>query len=87
MYGLGMATVGLFICITWHLTMHRIKHELKYNHKILDYELASIEDYTIKGRIDKSLYRKVLRSLEKPNGLQKYLPKKNKQGSGRGEKG
>ena len=33
------------------------------NEKLLDYELVSIEDYTIKGRIPRRLYRRVVNQM------------------------
>lgn len=86
LYGLGSATIGLFICILWNSTMDRIRNELKFHNKILSYEKASVEDYTVRGHINKSLYRKVLRSCKEPDGLAKYLPNKN-QGLATGKTG
>ena len=62
--GLGVATFGVFMCIFFRFTMTRVKNELQIQDKKLDFDLVSIEDYTISGKIDKTFYCKVLRLTE-----------------------
>ena len=62
--GLSVATFGVFMCIFFRFTMTRVKNELQIQDKKLDFDLVSIEDYTISGKIDKTFYRKVLRLTE-----------------------
>lgn len=61
--GLGLASLGIYMCIFFRFTMTRVQNELKIAAKALDLDLVSIEDYTISGKIDKAFYQKALRYL------------------------
>ena len=54
--GLGLASLGIYMCIFFRFTMTRVQNELKIAAKALDLDLVSIEDYTISGKIDKAFY-------------------------------
>ena len=42
----------------------RMESELRIDDKILDYELISVDDYTITGTIDERFYRDVVLSTQ-----------------------
>lgn len=52
------------MCIYFRFTITRIYNDLKYEEKILDLELVSVEDYTITGIIPGDLYELILRQTE-----------------------
>ena len=52
------------MCIYFRFTITRIYNDLKYEEKILDLELVSVEDYTITGIIPSDLYELILRQTE-----------------------
>lgn len=54
--GLLVATIGVFMCIYYTFTMRRIEQEHKINSMLLDYDLVSIEDYSIRGKVKKGFY-------------------------------
>ena len=54
--GLLCATVGVFMCIYYTFTLEKIDNELRIDSKLLDYDLVSIEDCSVRGGISKSLY-------------------------------
>lgn len=58
--GLMCSTIGLMMCIFYRLTISRIKADMNIEEKILDYELVSIEDYSVYGHISPELYRNVV---------------------------
>ena len=48
--------IGLFMCIYFRFTMLHIDSRINLDEKLFDYELISIEDYSVRGRISKALY-------------------------------
>lgn len=54
--GLMCATIGLFMCIYYQFTITKIANTMKIESKLLDYELVSIEDYSVWGRISPEFY-------------------------------
>lgn len=60
--GVFVTVIGLTICIIFHLMITRMESELRIDDKILDYELISVDDYTITGTIDERFYHDVVLS-------------------------
>ena len=59
-WGLACSSIGLFICLFFRFTITEIETLNAIDSKLLDYELVSIEDYSVKGRISKDFYNYVL---------------------------
>ena len=59
-WGLVCSTIGLLMCVVFRLTMSYIGTLNKINSKLFEYERVSIEDFTVTGRIDPNLYRRVV---------------------------
>ena len=62
--GLLVATIGVFMCIYYTFTMRRIEQEHKINSMLLDYDLVSIEDYSIRGKVKKGFYEQAMKETE-----------------------
>ena len=62
--GLLVATIGVFMCIYYTFTMRRIENEHKIDSAILDYNLVSIEDYSIRGKISRAFYDQAMLDTE-----------------------
>ena len=58
--GLVCSTIGLFIVISFRFTITHMTNMQEINIKLLDHELVSIEDYSVKGEIDKDMYHMAL---------------------------
>ena len=58
--GLVCSTIGLFIVISFRFTITHMTNMQEINNKLLDHELVSIEDYSVKGEIDKDMYHMAL---------------------------
>lgn len=58
------------MCVMFTMTIKYIGTLNVINEKLLDYELVSIDDYSIKGRVSKELYEQVIRQ-EQPAGSDK----------------
>lgn len=54
--GLFVATIGVFMCVYYSLTIAKVKNEHRINSLLLDYDLVSIEDYTVRGTIKPDFY-------------------------------
>lgn len=59
-WALACSTVGLFMCVIFRLTITYIGTLNLINEKLLDYDLVSIEDYSVKGKINKDFYEHVI---------------------------
>ena len=51
-----LATIGVTICLIYHFKIERIENELRIDDKLLDYELLSIDNYSIMGFISETFY-------------------------------
>ena len=59
-WGLICSTIGVFMCVAFKFTMTLTKNVVRIDHARLDYDLVSIEDYSVRGRISKKFYHDVL---------------------------
>ena len=48
------------MCVYWRFTVTHKQSEMLIDEKLLDLDLISIEDYSIRGRITNELYEKAL---------------------------
>lgn len=64
-WGLFLALIGALMCQIYRLTIGHIEAFLRIDDKIADYELISIEDYTVDAKIPPGFYQSVLKSLER----------------------
>ena len=64
-WGLFLALIGALMCQIYRLTIGHIEAFLRIDDKIADYELISIEDYTVDAKIPPGFYHTVLKSLER----------------------
>lgn len=64
--GLLCSTIGLFMCIIYRINISQIETELVIDNKLLDHELVSIEDYSIRGKISRDFYDLVVNHLKPP---------------------
>ena len=62
------AILGLIICLFFASSMRVIRHLIELEEKELDQRLVSVEDYTMRGRIDKSFYKKVVETNKWQDG-------------------
>ena len=62
--GLFVATIGVFMCVYYTFTMRKIENYHKIDSAILDYNLVSIEDYSIRGKVSREFYDQALRDTE-----------------------
>ena len=58
--GVFITILGLTICIVFRLMITRMESELRIDDKILDYELISIDDYTVTGKINQRFFDDVV---------------------------
>ena len=58
--GLVCSTLGLFMAVAFRLTISHVQNKIEIDDKLLDYELTSIEDYSISGNISQKLYEMFL---------------------------
>jgi|Transcript_10779 hypothetical protein len=58
--GLLVATIGVFMCVYYTFTMVKLENEHRINSKLLDYELVSIEDYSVRGKVNRGFYEWVV---------------------------
>ena len=54
--GLLVAIIGVFMCLYFTITMDKIDNIHKIEEKLLDYDLVSIEDYSVRGNIPRNVY-------------------------------
>ena len=59
-WAFAASCIGLLICIIFAISIEYIQNIMAINAKLLDFDLVSIEDYTVRGKIDKSLYESVV---------------------------
>ena len=52
------------MCIFFRLTITHLQNRQKIDEKLLDIDLVSIEDYTVRGKITKELYEYALKKTE-----------------------
>lgn len=62
--GLLCASIGVCMTIYFFFTMEKIGRLNWIDSKILDYELVSIEDYSVHGDISRSFYEEALACTE-----------------------
>ena len=48
------------MCIFFRFSMTYLKNTQKINNKLLDIDLVSIEDYTVRGKLPRELYDTVI---------------------------
>ena len=48
------------MCIFFRFSMTYLKNKQKINNKLLDIDLVSIEDYTVRGKLPRELYDAVI---------------------------
>ena len=58
--GLFCAMIGLFMCVFFRFTITHLQNRQKIDDKLLDIDLISIEDYTVRGKITTDLYENAL---------------------------
>jgi hypothetical protein len=84
--GLLISTIGVFMCVYSRVTFYHIYSILTIEEKVLDYDLVSIEDYTITARVNKNFYDAVTNpnknsdnvdkdELQEPSKLAKFKEK------------
>jgi len=77
--GLVCSTIGLFLCIFYKLCMRHHFAQNAIQEKRLSFDLVSIEDYSVTGKISKNLYNQVTSKTEPAEGdvpiekFKKYL--------------
>ena len=54
------AMIGLFMCVFFRFTITHLQNRQKIDDKLLDIDLISIEDYTVRGKITTDLYENAL---------------------------
>ena len=59
--------IGLAGCLIYRLKIVMSENELRINDKLLDYELISIDDYSVKGPISESFYKDVVEATKPEN--------------------
>lgn len=64
--GLLCSTIGLFMCIIYRINVSQIETELAIDDHLLDHELVSIEDYSIRGKISREFYDLVVNRMKPP---------------------
>ena len=63
-WGLFNAVIGLFMCVFFRFTITHLQNRQKIDDKLLDIDLISIEDYSVRGKISKDLYEHVMKKTE-----------------------
>ena len=59
-WGSVCSCIGLMLCLMFSFSIHFIRTLIKQDFQELDSKLVSIEDYTIRGKIDKEFYQRAV---------------------------
>ena len=59
---------GLLICLLFTSTVTYVQNSTMIKEQLLDYELVSIEDYSVSCKINQRLYRKAMNATRLPDG-------------------
>ena len=55
-WGLACSSIGLFMCLFFRFSMTHMGTMNVIDSKLLDFDLVSVEDYSVTGRISKDFY-------------------------------
>ena len=55
--GALISSLGLYMCLVFWMRINRIWNEVKIEDKILDYQLTTLDDYSVCGNISKEFYQ------------------------------
>ena len=77
--GVFVTLLGLTICLVFRLMITRLESELQIEDKLLDYELISIDDYTVNGYISQRFYNDVIEATDKTCGGEPMTPEEAKE--------
>ena len=63
-WGLINAIIGVYICISFWLSINHAANKLKIDDKLNDYQLVKLTEYTVCGHISKDFYHEVIAQTE-----------------------
>ena len=69
-----LATIGVTICLIYRFKIERMENELRIDDKLLDYELVSIDNYSIMGSISETFYKDVIEATKPRPGSEPSTP-------------
>lgn len=58
--GALISCLGLYMCLIFWMRINRIWNEVKIEDKILDYQLTTLDDYSVCGNISREFYQDVI---------------------------
>ena len=59
-WALACSCLGALMCLFFRFTMIYLKRINQINAKLLDLEIISVEDYSVRGKISRELYNQVI---------------------------
>ena len=63
-WGLACSSLGALMCLFFRFTMTYLSRQTTIDRKLLDYELVTIEKYSVTGKISPELYKEVIEKTE-----------------------
>ena len=65
-HALVCSCIGLLMCMYFRFTITHVQSSIKIDDKLLDYDLVSIEDYSVTGKISRRFYDRVVEMTKPP---------------------